>query len=330
MPADHCPSRRAALLGLAAVTATQGMPGRASAQAYPAKPPTLIVTFAAGGGVDVTSRLVAETLGQVLGQRVLVENRGGGATVTGTQAVARAAPDGYMLLAAPTTMVINPALRATMPFDWASELAPVGLMAKLPFVVVTRPDSPLKSMKDLEALAKRQDKPLLFASGGTGTVAHLAGELFAIRIGAKMQHVAYRGEGPSLADVAGGSLDVTFATLAGVAGQVQGGTLKALGVTTAERAALLPEVPTIAEQGYADFDVSAWVGLMAPQGTPAEVLRTLRAALDKALGDAQLRGKLEKSGSIPAAPAQDFAAFLRREAEIWAKVVREAQIKIEP
>jgi tripartite-type tricarboxylate transporter receptor subunit TctC len=234
-----------------------------------------------------------------------------------------------MLLAAPTTMVINPALRASMPFDWRNDLVPVGLMAKLPFVVVTRPNSPVNTMKDLEALAKQRPEPILFASGGTGTVAHLAGELFAMRTGSKMQHVPYRGEGPSLADVAGGSLDVTFATLAAVAGQVEGGSLKALAVTTSERAGLLPKVPTVAEQGYADFDVSAWVGLMAPKGTPPAVTEKLRAALATALGDAELQRKLAASGSIPAAVGFDFDGFLKRESEIWSKVVKEAGVKVD-
>lgn len=317
-------SRRFVLSGMAATLACPAL-----AQSYPAKPITLIVTFAAGGGVDVTARLIAESLSQTLGQRVIIDNRGGGATMTGTQAVTKADPDGYMLLAAPTTMVINPALRASMPFDWRNDLIPIGLMAKLPFVVVTRPDSPVNTMKDLEALAKKRSEPVLFASGGTGTVAHLAGELFAMRTGSKMQHVPYRGEGPSLADVAGGALDVTFATLAAVAGQVEGGSLKALGVTTSERAGLLPKVPTVAEQGYADFDVSAWVGLMAPKGTPPAVTEKLRAALATALGDAELRRKLAASGSIPAAVGFDFDGFVKRESEIWSKVVKDAGVKVD-
>jgi tripartite-type tricarboxylate transporter receptor subunit TctC len=326
-PAHRRLSRRAAIAGASALALT----GRgAFAQTWPSRPVTLVVTFAAGGGVDVVARLIGESMGEALGQRIVVENRAGGGTMTGTQAVVAAAADGYTLLAAPTTMVINPALRASMPFDWKTQLLPLGLTAKLPFVVVTRPGTPLATMKDLEALARARANPVLFASGGTGTVAHLAGELFALRTGAKMQHVPYRGEGPSFADVAGGSLDLTFATLAGVAGQAQAGTLKALGVTTAERASLLPDVPTVAEQGYADFDVSAWVGLMAPAGLPADVAARLKSALAGVLARPELRGRLEKSGAIPAAPDHAFAPFLQREAAIWERVVREANIKIEP
>jgi tripartite-type tricarboxylate transporter receptor subunit TctC len=321
----HALSRRTMLTAPALLVA-----GGAFGQAYPSRPMTLTVTFAAGGGVDVTSRLVAETLGDALGQRLIIENKAGAATITGTQAVAKASPDGYTLLAAPTTMVINPALRSSMPFDWETELMPVGLMAKLPFVVVTGPESPLRTMKDLENLARTRNNPVLFASGGTGTVAHLAGELFAQRIGKKMQHVPYRGEGPSLADVASGVLDVTFATLAAASTLVQAGTLRALGVTTLERAALLPDVPTVAEQGYADYDVSAWVGLMAPAGTPADIVQSLKSALRKALDTTELQTRLGRAGATPASSSLPFDAFLKRERDIWAKVIKEANIRIDP
>ncbi len=318
-------SRRSLIAGAAALASSAS----ARAQSYPARPITLVVTFAAGGGVDVVSRLAAEALGEEMGGRIIVENRGGGATMTGTQAVVKAEADGYTLLAAPTTMVINPAARPTMPFDWTKDLIPIGLMAKLPFVVVTKPDSPLNSMKDLESLGKSRATPVLFASGGTGTVAHLAGELFALSTGAKMQHVPYRGEGPSLADVASGQLDCTFSTAAGASGLVQAGTLKALGVTTQERSTLLPAVPTVAEQGYAGFDVSAWVGLMAPARTPPEVTDRLAAALRKALASPALKQKVERAGATPAAPDLAFRPFLEREARIWERVIREAGIKIE-
>jgi tripartite-type tricarboxylate transporter receptor subunit TctC len=197
-------------------------------------------------------------------------------------------------------------------------------------VVVTGPESPLRSMKDLENLAKSRANPILFASGGTGTVAHLAGELFAQRIGKPMQHVPYRGEGPSLADVSSGVLDVTFATLASASGMVQAGVLRALAITTTERAALLPDVPTVAEQGYPDFDVSAWVGLMAPAGTPTAVTDRLKTALAKALGNQDLQARLGKAGATPASSTLAFDGFLKRERDIWAKVVSEAKIKIDP
>jgi tripartite-type tricarboxylate transporter receptor subunit TctC len=319
-------TRRTALAGAGALLAAPAL----SQGAFPSRPITLIVTFAAGGGVDVTSRLIAEALSEKLGQRVVVENRGGGATIPATQGVVNAAPDGYTLLAAPTTMVINPAFRPTMPFDWRADLLPVALMAKLPFVVVMRKDAPQATMKDLEALAKgRAARPLLYASGGSGTVAHLAGELFSARIGQPMQHVPFRGEGPAIGDLLAGNIDVTFATLAGVAGQVEAGTLKALGVTTAERSRLLKDVPTVAEQGYPDYDVSAWIALTLPKAADPSVARALGAALEAALAEPALQDRLHRAGAIPAAKGFDVAAFMRREAAIWEKVVKDAGLKAE-
>lgn len=320
-------SRRSLLAGAAGLTAPLLLPGLARAQGqYPQKPINLIVTFAAGGGVDTVSRLFADALGTGLSGKMVVENRAGGGTMIGTQAVTAADADGYTLLAAPTTMVINPAVRPSMPFDWQKDLVMVGLMAKLPFVAVTRPNSPLNSIADILPLSKQRPDPLTYASGGTGTVAHLAGELFALRTGAKMQHIPYRGEGPAIIDVQGGALDLTFATLASVAGQIQGKQLKALGVTTAERSDLLPEVRTIQEQGIANFDVSAWVALMAPAKTPQPVINRLKASLDQALENRQLAERLTQIGAIPAAKGTDGAAFAKREAETWGKLIRDAKL----
>ena len=325
MPETGQISRRALLACIPAFFALPAL----GQDSYPARPVTLVVTFAAGGGVDVTSRIIGEAMGTILGQRVVIDNRGGGATISGTQGVAKAEPDGYTLLVAPTTMVLNPSFRTGLPFDWRTDLEPIALMAKLPFVVVARPDFPASDMKALENLARQRAQPLLFASGGTGTVAHLAGEMFALRTGIKMQHVAYRGEGPSLTDLAGGTLDVTFATLAGASGQVQSGGLKALGVTSAERANLLPSTPTIAEQGYPDFDVSAWMVLMAPKRTPSAVVERLRAVMLECLGRQDVREKLERIGAIPASGGQDTERFLAREADLWARVIKDSAIKIE-
>lgn len=323
----HPLSRRSILAGSAALAAPFFLRNAAHAQGqYPQKPINLIVTFAAGGGVDTVSRLFAEALGTGLSGRMIVENRAGGGTMIGTQAVTTADPDGYILLAAPTTMVINPAVKSSMPYDWQKDLVPVGLMAKLPFVAVTRPNSPLQSMKDILPLSRSKPEPLSYASGGTGTVAHLAGELFALRTGARMQHVPYRGEGPAVIDVQGGALDLTFATLAAVAGQIEGKQLRALGVTTSERAGLLPDVPTIQEQGVSPFDVSAWVALMAPARTPPAVVTRLKAALDQALSDRSLREKLAKIGAIAAPVNFETAAFMKREAVTWAQVVRDAKL----
>ena len=319
------PTRRRILAGLSALA----LPAPAAfAQSYPTRPISLVVTFAAGGGVDSVSRIVGEELAKTLGGNVVIENRAGGGTVIGTQAVVGAAPDGHTLLAAPTTIVINPAVRTNLPYDWSTDLVPVALMAKLPFVAVCRPDFAAKSLKEVAAISKSSEKPLNFASGGTGTVAHLAGELFALRSGARMQHIPYRGEGPSIVDVLGGRIEVTFATLAAVAAQVQAGTLRALAITTGERSPLLPNVPTVAEQGFDGYDVSAWIGVMAPKGTPAPIVARLREALESTLMQAPIRTKLTTIGSIPAPKGFDLDAFMKREAATWAKLVKDANIKI--
>ena len=317
-------TRRAALAGPAALAAAGLAPAFGQA-AYPSRPVTLVVTFAAGGGVDTVSRLFADALGRALKDRMVVENRGGGGTVLGTQAVTSATPDGHTLLAAPTTLVINAAVRPSLPYDWQRDLVPVGLMAKLPFVAVVRPQSPLRGMADLLP-ASHSRGVLNYASGGVCTVAHLAGELFALKTGAKMQHVPYRGEGPAITDLLNGSLDLTFATLAAVAGQIESGQLRPLGMTTAERAPLLKDVPTVQEQGVAPFDVSAWIVLMTPASTPPEVVTRLQQALGEVLADTALVDRLTTIGAVAASPTLDAKAFMAREAETWAEVIRQARL----
>lgn len=318
-------SRRTVVKGAATIALSGLAPASGQTASYPNRPVTLVVTFAAGGGVDTVSRLFADAIGRSLKERMVVENRGGGGTIVGTQAVTSATADGHTLLAAPTTMVINPAVRPSLPYDWQRDLVPVGLMAKLPFVAVVRPQSPLRGMADLKA-ASEQRGVLNYASGGVGTVAHLAGELFSLRTGARMQHVPYRGEGPAIADLLNGTLDLTFATLAAVAGQIESGQLRALGVTTAERAPLLKEVPTVQEQGVAPFDVSAWVVLMAPAGTPASLVDRLRQSLAEALSEQPLIERLATIGAVPAPQGFDTPAFMAREAATWAQVIQEAKL----
>ena len=222
--------------------------GAAVAQSYPTKPIRVIVPFAAGGGVDLTTRAITENVAGQLKQTLVIDNKGGAATVIGTEAAAKAPGDGYTLFAAPTTMVINPALRAT-PYDWEKDFVPVVMLATLPFVVVARKDFPASNMKDLAQAAKAKPGSLSFGSGGSGTVAHLAGELFAFRTGASMIHAAYKGEAPALTDAMGGQISVMFSTLVSASGHIRSGRMKALAVTSAKRTSMLPDVPTVAEQG---------------------------------------------------------------------------------
>ncbi|MFC7738677.1 Bug family tripartite tricarboxylate transporter substrate binding protein [Roseomonas sp. GCM10028921] len=322
--------RRAALglvfgTGLSTLLASE-----ASAQVWPARSPTIIVPFAAGGGVDVATRAIAERAGTALGRRFVVENRGGGSTIPATQAVTRAQPDGYTVLAVPTTTVINPAFRNNIPYEWKTDLAPVALITKLPFVVVTRPASPVRTMGDLAEATRRSRQPLSFGSGGSGTVAHLAGELFGLRTGIETQHVPYRGEAPALTDTMSGALNVMFCTLASAAGQIQNGTLRALAVTTAQRVPIVPEVPTVAEQGFPGYDVSAWVAVAVPRGTPASVIEALNRVFNEATRDEAVRERLGDLGAVPTGgtPAE-LASFMTAEAELWAKVITDAKVRME-
>lgn len=311
----------AALLGCASIATS------AVAEDYPTKAVQVVVPFAAGGGVDGATRMTTEVMGEVLGQQFVIDNRGGGSTIIGTQAVARADGDGYTLLAAPTTIVINPALKPKLPYDWASDFVPVALVAKLPFVVVAGQDLPANTMGELAQRGKEADG-LTFGSGGAGTVAHLAGELFGLQSGTPMVHVPYKGEGPALVDAIGGQISVMFSTLASASGQIASGQLKPLAVTTKERASLLPDVPTVAEQGFAGYDLSAWIALMAPKGTPSPVVGKLNAAVNEALTRPELRDKLAKLGAEPAGGTpEELAAFMTKDAGIWAGVVERAKIK---
>lgn len=304
--------------------------GAAHGQAYPAKPIRVIVSFAPGGGVDLTTRAITDKLAEQLKQSVIIDNRGGGATLIGTEAAVKSPADGYTLFAAPTTMVINPALRPSLPYDWEKDFVPVSMLATLPFVVAAARDFPANNMKELEQLAKARPGQLSFGSGGAGTVAHLAGEFFALRTGAAMIHAAYKGEAPALTDAIGGQISVMFSTLASASGHIRSGRMKALAVTTRNRTGMLPDVPTVAEQGYPDYDMAAWIALVAPKGTPREVVDKLNAAVQEVLQRKDVRERLfilgaEPTGSTP----EDLAKFMKSDARKWAEVVRKAKVKVE-
>jgi tripartite-type tricarboxylate transporter receptor subunit TctC len=318
-------SRRSLLSSGLSLGVVAAITGRAGAQGYPARPIQVVVPFAAGGGVDATCRIVFEAMGEAIGKRFIIENRGGSSTIIGTRAVAGAPADGYTVLAAPATMVINPALRNDLPYDWRTDLVPITMIAKLPLVVAAPPQTPVSDLAGLAAVGKKE--PITFASGGNGTVAHLAGELFGIRTGAQMLHVPYRGEGPAVADAIGGRLTALFATVPSVASQIAGGTLKAIAVTTKERVSGLPDVKTFVEQGIADYDIAAWVALMAPKGTPPEVATVLGRAAQTVLTSPAVKARLVTVGAEPSfcSPAE-LTATMERDAQTFAEVVRKAKV----
>lgn len=303
-------------------------PAVAAGQAYPSKPVRLIVPFAAGGSTDIIGRTVGQKLNEMWGQPVLVDNRPGGSTVIGTDAVAKAAPDGHTLLITPAPFTIVPSLIAKLPYDPARDFEPVILINTTPLVVVVHPGVPAKSIKELIALAKRKPGALNYGSSGSGGSNHLAGELFNAMAGVKMVHIPYKGNAPALADLVGGHVDAVFNGLTSAMPLIKSGRLRALAVTSLSRSAALPDMPTLDELGLKGFQAVAWNGLTAPARTPKEIVAKLNADVLKVIRSPELAERLKAEGSDPVgnSPAQ-YAAFLRDEIAKWAKVIKTAGIK---
>jgi tripartite-type tricarboxylate transporter receptor subunit TctC len=297
--------------------------GPAHAQnAWPAKPIRLIVGFAAGGSTDVTARIIAQALSDRLGQPVVVENRGGAGGNIGADAVAKADPDGYtLLMATSSTFAANPNLYKTLPFDVQKDFAPITVTAFIPNLLVVNPSVPANNVADFIAYLKANPDKLNFASAGNGTSQHLSGELFNSLAGVRMMHVAYRGGAPAVSDLLGGQVQVIFAPLVEVIQQVRAEKLKALGITTAKRSPLLPEVPTILES-LPGYEVALWNGLLAPAKTPPDIIDKVNRATIEALRSPEVKAKLAEQGSEPVGntPAE-FKAFIDSELVKWRRLV---------
>jgi len=307
-----------------------GATGIASAQPYPARPVTLVVPYPAGGGNDVLGRLVAERMGKALNGTIVVENRGGAGGTIGTRQVAKAAPDGYTMLIATSSLAINPSLYPNVGYDPRKDFAPIGLLAAGANVVLVHPSVPAKTIAELIALAKKSPGKLNFASTGSGSSVHLAAELFAAMAGVKINHVPYRGSGPALNDLLGGHVTMMFATLPSAIGIVRGGKVRALAVTGAKRSNVFPDLPTIAEAGLAGYAAELHYGLVAPAGTPRPIIERLNAALRTALNDATLRERLAREGAVPLpSTPEEYAADIDAEEKKWSRIVREAGVKAE-
>ena len=304
-------------------------PGLAVAQAYPSKPLRMVVTFAAGGGADFVARALAPKLGDLLGQPVLVDNRPGANGALGADIVAKAAPDGYtLLLGAAGTMGVAPHRGANMPFDTFKDLAPVSLVAISPFVVTLHPSVQANSIRELIALAKANPGKINYGTSGTGGSPQLATELFNSMAGVKLVHVPYKGLAPALTDLMGGQIQVVFADVGLVKGHIAGGKLKGLAVTSAVRTSVMPDMPTVAEAGVPGYAAGTWYGVLAPAGTPADIVSRLNAETRKALANADVRAAFASQGVDPAGDtAEQFAGFMREEFAKWGKVIREAGIK---
>jgi len=299
-----------------------GFTPAASAQ-YPEQPIRMIVGFSAGGTTDVVARIVGKEIGDLLGQPVVVENRPGAGSNIATDMVARAAPDGYTIYMVAVTSAINQTLYKNLTFDLVRDFAPVALAVRVPNVLVVNPEVPVKTVKELVEYAKANPGELNFASSGSGTSIHMAGELFKQRAGIDVTHIPYKGSAPATTDLIGGQVDYMFDNMPSSWPHVAGGKLRALAVTTAERSETAPDLPTMQESGFENFDVSSWFGVIAPKGTPDEAITKLNKAMLTALAKPEVKERLAKLGAVPAntTPAQ-FGDFIKSEVNSWADVVK--------
>ena len=314
------------------VTLGTGLVGSAFAQAdnFPTKPIRLIVPYAAGGGTDLVMRAIAPGMSEVLGQPIVVENRPGAGTITATEAAVRADPDGHLLLAVGAPIYLNTALGIRTPYDPLRDLAPVSLLVNNPGLLLVGNSVSAKNVKELIALSKSQKGGLSYASAGTGSIAHLAGELLKARIGIDMLHIPYKGSAPALADLMGGQLPVAIDAMIPSAAQVRAGKVRALAILASERSPLLPDVPTIAEAGFPGLEASATFGLMLPAKTPPAVIAKVHAAMRRAISQPATRKQLDEMGyQVVANTPEQFGTFLREQITTWTKIVKDNNIKAE-
>ena len=297
--------------------------------AYPDKPIKVIVPFAPGGGTDLVARTLGITMAEDLRQPIVIENKPGGSTVVGTDALAKSAPDGYTLVVATLAHAVNPSLKAKLPYSQDKDFAPVILVGVSPNVVVVSANSPYKTFSEFLAAAKANPGKLSYASQGGGTSAHLAGELFNSLANTKLIHVPYKGAGPALTDVIGGQVDVMFATASAVGSLVDGGKLRALAVTTPARSPSpqLSMLPTVAESGVPGYSAGSWYGYFAPAGTPPDVINKLNAAIKKGVQSPVFKSRVESEGLvIRAGSPEEFGKFVKAEELRWQKVIKDANI----
>lgn len=322
--------RRAALMLAASAAAILSMNGVASAQTYPERPITLVVPFAAGGSTDVVARVIAQKMGETLGQQIVVENIAGAGGNLGADRVARAEPDGYtILMGTVATHALNPLILKTKPYDPEKDFAPVSLLVVVPNVLVVNPQLPVNNVAELIALLKAEPEKHAYASSGNGTPLHLSGELFKSMAGVDMQHVPYKGSGPALNDLLGNQISIMFDNLPSSSGHIKSGTLKALGVTTAERASSFPDVPTIAET-VPGYETYTWNALFAPAGTPDEAVNKLNEAARKALADQGVAGRMaEFSAKIVASSPEELKTHVSEEIAKWGPVVKDANVQMD-
>jgi len=297
---------------------------------FPDKPVKIVVPFAPGGGTDLIARTMGIAMAQELGQPVIIDNKPGAATIIGTDAVAKSAPDGYTLVMATVAHVVNPSLQSKLPYNHEKAFAPVMLVGVSPNVLVVRAESPLKSVKDLIDAAKANPGKLSFASSGNGGAPHLAGELFQNVAGIKMLHVPYRGSGPAVIDLIAGRITMMFDATPSLLPHITAGKLRPMAAASPQRHRLLPDVPSFGELGLPGMDIALWYGVVAPGGTPAPIVQRLNAELAKIVDMPDVRKTLTEQGAdMQGGSAEDFGAFMRNESARWSVVVTQAGIKRE-
>lgn len=317
--------RLCALLALTVPLAATAQPAP-----WPAKPVRLVVGYAAGGATDQIARLVGSRLTELLGQPVVIDNRAGANSNLAAESVAKAAPDGYTLYVLTIANTINASLYPRLGYDPLKDFEPIGLIAKIPNILVVNPAMPVRGVADFVRHARNAKDGLSFASSGNGSSIHLSGELFKLQARVAMLHVPYKGSAPALTDLLGGQVHAMFDNAPSALPHVQAGRLKALAVTGRQRSPLLPEVPTLAESGFPGFDVQSWFGLAAPAGTPRATLDLLHAALSKALATPELRARLQLMAATPEPGTREqMRALTASEIKRWRDVVQQAGVKAE-
>ncbi len=304
-------------------------PGYAWAQTYPAKPIRIVVSVAAGGGVDTTARIVGQHLTQAWGQQVVIENRPGAGGTIAAEGVARSAPDGYTLLMASSGHASTASLYK-LSYDAITDFAPITIVAVAPSVLVVHPSVPVRSVKELVAFAKARPNELLFASSGNGSPAHMGLELLKLTTGIKMVHVPYKGTAPSITDLLAGRVSATASSVVSTMPHVDAGRLRALAVTSGKRSLGVPQLPTVAESGIPGFANDVWFALFAPAATPRTVVARLHDEIAKAIAQPELKQRMIAAGLEPLGnPPDEFAAYFRAEVAKWAKVIRAAGVRLD-
>jgi tripartite-type tricarboxylate transporter receptor subunit TctC len=316
---------------LLSILAAAALSPLAGAQSYPTKPIRLIVPFPPGGAVDAIGRIIGQQLGKSFGHNVVIDNRGGAAGAIGSEIAARAPADGYTLLVGSTsTISINPALNSKLAYSPQRDFVPVSLVGYVPHVLLVNASVPATNVTSFVAFAKAQQKPVTYASVGTGSPHHLAGEIFKGMTGINMVHVPYTGSGPALVGLMGGEVQFLSLDMPAALPQLGTGRVKALGIAASKRDPLAPDLPTVAESGLPGFEISGWYGIFAPIKTPKDIVAKLSAEIARLLATPETRGSLAKIGvNVLGGSPQEFAAYIRREDAKWTKAIRDSGTKIE-